>query len=461
MMNRRRRLCFLVVLCVGCAGIAAAQNPTGIGSGNEPSAILDQFRSVRGQWFNTLWPYAAKMFALLAAIQVTWTAIKLMLETNDFQAFTGGVVRRLMTISIFYALLLNGATWLPTIIDSFSTMGQAATGLQGLSPSSIYIRGTDLMGNLDKAASNAGYLTNMGMAIGLELASITSFLCFVGICIQFTVTTVESYILVGAAIVFLGFGGSQWTAPYVERVIALAVAIGVKLLCIYLTISVVMQVSAGWVASAANVNTASDPCLSGWEIAGSSLICLMIAWKIPTFFAGLLGGNPAFVGSDLVSVPASFMGAAMGAGSMILGGGAAMSQTIAAASAAAPGGGGGSAGGSSSPTSPTGSPGGGGSGGGTGGGGAGGGLGSGVGATNLSAVGAPNPAAGGGGGAGGIPQSVPAPAPAGQGGGGAGVLASLGRGMQSGANVANRIGQVGGGGSHHTASAPPLALNHE
>ena len=55
---------------------------------------------------------------------------------------------------------------------------------------------------------------------------------------------VESYVVVGAGFIFLGFGGSRWTAPYVERYIALAVAVGVKLMVLYMLIGAGMTLSA-------------------------------------------------------------------------------------------------------------------------------------------------------------------------------------------------------------------------
>jgi len=47
--------------------------------------------------------------------------------------------------------------------------------------------------------------------------------------IQFLVAMVESYIVVAAGFIFLGFGGSRWTVPYAERYIGLAVSNGVKI----------------------------------------------------------------------------------------------------------------------------------------------------------------------------------------------------------------------------------------
>jgi type IV secretion system protein TrbL len=42
---------------------------------------------------------------------------------------------------------------------------------------------------------------------------------------------VESYLVIGAGSDFSWFGGSRWTAAYVEGYIAYAVSVGMKILC--------------------------------------------------------------------------------------------------------------------------------------------------------------------------------------------------------------------------------------
>ena len=49
--------------------------------------------------------------------------------------------------------------------------------------------------------------------------------------------------MIGAGVIFLGFGGSRWTAAYVERYIAYAVSVGMKILVLYLLIGAGMTVS--------------------------------------------------------------------------------------------------------------------------------------------------------------------------------------------------------------------------
>src|SRR5262249_1300730 len=108
-------------------------------------------------------------------------------------------------------------------------------------------------------------------------------------------------IVVSAGYIFLGFGASRWTAPYVERYIGLAVSVGVKIMCLYLLIGLGMGFSNGWVASAVAVPGSAEPAMRAFEIAGAALIYMAICWQCPKMIAGVLGGSPSFTGGDLIS----------------------------------------------------------------------------------------------------------------------------------------------------------------
>jgi len=56
----------------------------------------------------------------------------MLLEKNDLQSWTSALVRKIMWIGAFYALLLNGRIWIPAIIDSFERIGQTASGFNGI-----------------------------------------------------------------------------------------------------------------------------------------------------------------------------------------------------------------------------------------------------------------------------------------------------------------------------------------
>jgi type IV secretion system protein TrbL len=349
-----------------------------------PSAMLDQYRSVRGTWLFTAAVYANRLFGILALIEFAWTGAILVLERTDLQAWTAALIRKMMFIGAYFALLNFGADWIPRIIDSFQILGQNASGLPSLAPTDVLVRGLNIAGILLAGAADSGWMGTFGTALALVFAALLAFLAFLGLAIQLVVTLVESYLVVGAGFIFLGFGGSRWTTPYVERYIAFAVSIGVKVMVLYLLLGAGLTMTATWEAAATAVPTSASPAVDALDIAGSAVILLMICWNAPKLAASMLGGSPSFTGGDAVHTAgglaqgALLVGAA-GAGAVALGSrmlasragatglsqAASMGSTQGSSFSAGFGGGGGFGGGAASSAAPAPHPPGGGSGGGS------------------------------------------------------------------------------------------------
>jgi type IV secretion system protein TrbL len=330
----------LAVLFVLLAGSVAAQPKA-------PTAILNQYRAQRTTWFTMVWPYANTLFGLLAVIEFAWSAAVMLLDKSDMQSWTSALVRKLMWLGAFYALLIYGRSWIPAIIDSFELIGQQASGTGPLAPSDVFTRGIDIAGALMATSSTAAFFTNLGTSLAMIVTGVITALAFIAITVQFVVAMVESYIIVAAGFIFVGFGGSRWTAPYVERYIGLGVATGVKIMLLYLLIATGMTLSVDWMTDAQKITANSSPAMSALEIMGASIIFMMLCWQIPKLFAAVLGGSPALSGGDLIASGAFVAGGALAAGSLALGAAGGLAGGSRALSAGGVGGAGGVASGTS------------------------------------------------------------------------------------------------------------------
>jgi type IV secretion system protein TrbL len=306
----------VIAIVATSAEIAFAQGPVV----NGPTSILNQYRNVRTTWLTTAAGYANRLFGILALIEFAWTGIVLLLDKTDLQSWTSALIRRMMFVGAFFALLQFGTTWIPAIIDSFVTVGQNASGVATLSPSAILARGLEITGDLLVGAAQSGWLAAFGTALCMVFAALLSFLAFLGLCIQFVVATVESYLVIGAGFLFLGFGGSRWTAPYVERYIAYAVSAGVKIMLIYLLIGAGYILSNGWVTAAQNIAFSTQPATDALDIAAAAVIFLMICWNAPKLAAAILGGAPALTGGDAVATGGALLGGAVAVAGLAAGG---------------------------------------------------------------------------------------------------------------------------------------------
>ena len=258
------------IVLLSAAALAHAQGPNSV---NGPSSILDEYKGLQNAWITKLLGAAQRLFFLLAGVEVAWSFTLLAIEKADFQALTATIVRKIMWIGIFYAILLYGVTpggggWIPAIINSFHILGQNASSVGPLGPDAIvgvwreYVHRSSVPARAAPKAAN--FLTGFATSMALVFCAVVVFIAYLAIAIQFVVAMVESYLVIGAGVIFLGFGGSRWTAAYVERYIAYAVSVGMKLLVLYLLIGAGMTLSDGWrLAVAQSAATSIDPARTG------------------------------------------------------------------------------------------------------------------------------------------------------------------------------------------------------
>src|SRR5437879_10069089 len=232
------------VVLLTATALAHAQGPNSV---NGPCSILDEYKGLQNAWITKLLGAAQRLFLLLAGIEVAWSFTLLAIEKADFQALTAAIVRKIMWIGIFYAILLYGVTpggggWIPAIMDSFHILGQNASAVGPLGPSAIVGFGVNMSVDLLSSLKGADFLTGFSSSMALVFCAVLIFIAYLAIAIQFVVAMVESYLVIGAGVIFLGFGGSRWTAAYVERYIAYAVSVGMKSLVLYLLMCAGMSV---------------------------------------------------------------------------------------------------------------------------------------------------------------------------------------------------------------------------
>jgi len=114
-------------------------------------------------------------------------------------------------------LLQNGGTWVPAVIQSFSQAGATAAGLTDLSPTGVFDQGLALANRILNATSDLGLLDGFFASLIAGITAIVVVVAFAVIAAQLLVALVESFIVIGAGVLFLGFAGSRWTKFFTER----------------------------------------------------------------------------------------------------------------------------------------------------------------------------------------------------------------------------------------------------
>ena len=366
---RHRSLLVLSALVIATVALAYGQTPA---PQSGPSDLLDVYKNATTTWVSTAFGYANKLFGLLAVIDFTWAMIVVFLERHELEGWIAGFLKKLMTISFFYALLINQSTWFPAIINSFVQIGQQAGGVSGyLNPSSILWTGVQISGAIlaaclpsATAGATAGGIVGVlvpGAGAALTAASLIPalvalfcalliFLAYVVITLTFIMATVESYVVMSAGLIFLGFGASRWTVPYTERYISLVVSTGVRLMVLYMIIGLGQTLSNTWVQEASQIALSTAGLQSLFGLLASVIVFMALAWQVPKLAGSILQGSLQMGSSDLIApamsaaVVAGTIGAVATAGVGAVAGGVGL---LGAGGAAAAGSGAGAAGGAS------------------------------------------------------------------------------------------------------------------
>lgn len=275
--------------------------------------INDSYKSATGGWLSNILPIAKSLFWKLAAIEFAWSAIVWALQQENMQSFTAVVVKKIMGIGFFYALLLNAGDWIPAIINSFTKAGQTASGASGLSPSSVIDMGINAANVLLNALHDKSIWDDfMTIVIG-GLSALGIVLAFTIIAGQLLVALVESYIVISAGVLFLGFGGSRWTTDFTQKYLSYAVGTGVKLFMLYLIIGLGMTEAENWktlLATAKYVEMLS--------VLGGSLVLCFLAFQIPNMAASMLSGAPSLTAGAAAGTAAAVAAGTVAAGGAVI-----------------------------------------------------------------------------------------------------------------------------------------------
>jgi len=197
--------------------------------------VADQYKAAADRWSTLFFRYANGLFWLLAAIDFAWTGIRLALRGADIQEFVSDLVREILLIGFFFALLANGTTWIPAIIESFRQIGSAANEAAGATatyrPSSILNIALEVATRLIESSHFYDYLF-------VGLVGLTIIVTAAWISAEMIIAICEMHLVCTIGLVLLGFGGSRWTRDYPRRILTYAVSVGVKLMLIQLLVGI-------------------------------------------------------------------------------------------------------------------------------------------------------------------------------------------------------------------------------
>ena len=127
--------------------------------------IVELFAAATSGWYDALFPMAHSLFLVLATIQLSWSALGWLLERDDPRSLIVALVRRVLFLSLGYALLVNFRSWSFALLDGFAEAGRRASGLAALDPSIVLDQGIAVAFMVLGRSNDTGLLAYAGSGV--------------------------------------------------------------------------------------------------------------------------------------------------------------------------------------------------------------------------------------------------------------------------------------------------------
>lgn len=279
-------------------------------------SLAGQFKAATTGWMTTAIGYAKDIFGSLAVLEFVWSGAQYALRKNDLPEFITSAFLKILSLSFFFFVLIDMApTFIPDILNSFLDIGTSIAGVPQISPASpgtFVDLGIQTVVQLFNGLGKMSLGDEIGALFPVTLAAIFILVAFVIIAAQILITLIESYIVVGAGAVMLGFLGSRWTNTFGEKYYGYAVSIGIKLMVIELIAGMGLKMAGVWLTE---LMAAHGVQLSMYfDIAMGSVLFAALAIMVPSLAGSFMNGSPSLSLGNMGAAGAAVAGGVVAAG---------------------------------------------------------------------------------------------------------------------------------------------------
>ena len=281
-----------MLLCLFAVHVVSAQSTTG-GAG-VLDGIADQYRDASRLWRPRLIPIAQRLFMLLAGIEFAISGAIWALRRDSLDDIAAKFLLKFTLVAFLLALITSFTYWIPPIVNGFAAAGEQAIGRQAtVSPSGVIDIGRETSLTILQTLDVGVMLKDPAMAVYGGLAALFVGLCYTAIAAQLVLVLVESYVVLGGGVLFLGFSAFRGTAAFAENLVAYMFGIGIKIFLLYLIVGLGSQMARSWipVIRSSEFFGPASPLL---QVVGGALIFAVLAIRVPTSVASQLTGNSSF-----------------------------------------------------------------------------------------------------------------------------------------------------------------------
>lgn len=284
-----------IVLLLGIVtSVVVAQSSTPVPPAGVLDAITADYHTASQLWLSRLTSVAQRTFVTLAGIEFAISGLLWGLRRDSLDDIAGRFLVKFVLVSFLLLLITSFGTWVTPIVDGFAAAGEHAVGGVTVSPSRVIDLGMALGDRVAQAFDTWGVMTHLMMAIVSGIAVLVILLAYIVVATQLILTLVESYIVLGGGVLFLGFAAFRATAAYSENFLNYAVSVGIKIFLLYLIVGVGTSVTASVVATMQQQPAWSLDLAPLGQVLGLAVIFAVMAVRIPNHIAARITASHSF-----------------------------------------------------------------------------------------------------------------------------------------------------------------------
>jgi P-type conjugative transfer protein TrbL len=197
--------------------------------------IINQYTAIFSGYYSQFLSWGSWLFYSFAAIAIVWLCLWCAFDSENAMTAMPEFLREFFIIAFFYTLMIHGAAWLSSIVNTAESMNQQLTH-QPIDPASIIQQGLTVANKILTPVKNSA-AANLGIGINfITLSYLITLGAFTGVALTFAVTLLTTTFLISLSGFFLAFGAFAWTREVARHTIDRVISYSIKLLSMYLVI---------------------------------------------------------------------------------------------------------------------------------------------------------------------------------------------------------------------------------
>jgi type IV secretion system protein TrbL len=349
-LRARRIVCGVLLVAIVGMLVLSIQTTASAQIAIDPTTQVQQFVA-DNNWLAQAQGWAWRIYTFLLVFELIALAVTALLFRENVGEFLASISLKIFLGSVFMWFVVNAGTWAPQVIATFTGFGKALGGQSDptqfvslVVASAIGMYATAGAAQAaDAIASNVASIPCVWTApagvtvcpIGtlnsianshqqfVLLANGVAFMLMMAaavVLLSFLLITIESYIVMSAGVLFIGFAGSRFTSQFSQGYFSYMINVGTKLMVLYIMLGIAMPfvktILAATIIAAATCCVPDGGSLAVvatgaalWAAFECMVISAMIA-LVPGIAGSLLTGSSSASGSQMLQSAIGQMNAA-------------------------------------------------------------------------------------------------------------------------------------------------------